>query len=249
MELLLSILVVAGIAGFFYFRNKDKQKRNISVGLAVVSFLLFGIFFVEAEDGSTADEKVNDTEQIEEYSIEEVETEEETNTEEVAEDPGAENTTDEEIETEETETTEEEQETDYPIEYDEAVAIVTDERNGVGLSANTYLNSFNYDMANVLTENHNEFPEGAIFRSVLPLVDQYGNEEKTNVVTVYYSPETIEQINFDNWPTYDATGLFDTADNVFIHHAIQNEADEYEGYSDTAGSPDVFIKYQGTTAE
>lgn len=49
METLISLFVVAGIAGFFYFRKKDKKKRNISIVVGVISFILFGIFFGDNE--------------------------------------------------------------------------------------------------------------------------------------------------------------------------------------------------------
>lgn len=47
MENLLALLVFAGIAGVLFFRKKDKKKRNVSAIISIVSFIIFGVFFVE----------------------------------------------------------------------------------------------------------------------------------------------------------------------------------------------------------
>lgn len=57
METLITLFVVAGIVGFFYFRKKDKKKRNIAAGLSIVSFVIFGIFFAEEDANESQSEK------------------------------------------------------------------------------------------------------------------------------------------------------------------------------------------------
>lgn len=47
MENLLVLLVFAGIVGVLFFRKKDKTKRNVSAIISIVSFIIFGMFFVE----------------------------------------------------------------------------------------------------------------------------------------------------------------------------------------------------------
>lgn len=51
MENLFAVLILAGIGGIFYFRKKDKKKRNISIAVAIVSFILFGITSPDVEEG------------------------------------------------------------------------------------------------------------------------------------------------------------------------------------------------------
>lgn len=54
MDNLFAFLVVVGIAGIIYFRKKDKKKRNISIIVSIIAFLLFGITSPE-EDKSEGD--------------------------------------------------------------------------------------------------------------------------------------------------------------------------------------------------
>lgn len=65
MDTLMSLFALARarIAGFFYFRKKDTNKRNISIAVSVISFFLLGMFFgytddTKEEDSSNQDEVV-----------------------------------------------------------------------------------------------------------------------------------------------------------------------------------------------
>lgn len=80
MDNLFMILVLAGIGGIFYFRKKDKKKRNISIAVAIVSFILFGITSPDVEEGyekgvESATEEVDKEEPVEEPEEEEPEPE------------------------------------------------------------------------------------------------------------------------------------------------------------------------------
>lgn len=54
MENLFVLLVLIGVGGFFYFRKRDKRKRNISIGIALISFVLFGVTSPDVEEGYEA---------------------------------------------------------------------------------------------------------------------------------------------------------------------------------------------------
>lgn len=125
------------------------------------------------------------------------------------------------------------------------IALYTDNRNIV-FSEKSHIENFSGTHVTTLKENVNHFDNGVIFRNVITLQDQYGNQEDTNVIVVYYSPETIEKINFDNWPTLDARGLYETADNVFIHYVLLSEANDFHQYTNTEGAPGEFLNYAGT---
>ena len=57
MDDLFMLLLLAGIFGIFYFRKKDKKKRNTSIILMVVSFALFGVFSPDVQnEGGNAKE-------------------------------------------------------------------------------------------------------------------------------------------------------------------------------------------------
>lgn len=60
METLMSLFAIAGIAGFFYFRKKDTKKRNISIAVSVISFVLLGIFFGDNDDTKEVDSSDQD---------------------------------------------------------------------------------------------------------------------------------------------------------------------------------------------
>lgn len=54
MSNLFVVLLLGAIGGIFYFRKKDKKKRNIAIGVAIISFILFGLTSPEVEDGYEA---------------------------------------------------------------------------------------------------------------------------------------------------------------------------------------------------
>lgn len=78
MENLFLILMFVSIFGIFYFRKKDKKKRNISIALAIISFILFGILVPDTQDEveNTAEDN-EENEQVDDTKEEKVEVEEE----------------------------------------------------------------------------------------------------------------------------------------------------------------------------
>lgn len=137
--------------------------------------------------------------------------------------------------------------TEEPYEIEDDIAIFTDDNDSI-FSAKQHVDSFSAEMTQALKENHKDIKNGAIFRSVKTLSDKYGNEEKTNVLAVYYSPETIEKINYDKWPTLDASGLYDTADAMWAHPAFKEKGAK-ENKSGTENAPDIYFNYLGSTVE
>lgn len=128
------------------------------------------------------------------------------------------------------------------------IAVFTSDKELV-FGVNQHLESFSYDMTQALKETHSEIKNGAIFRDISALTDTYGNEEKTTTVVVYYSQETIEAINYDNWPTLDSSGLFDTADATWIHYALKDSKFKNNTPSDTNQLPDLYYSMQGAVHE
>lgn len=111
------ILMLAGIIGIFYFWRKDKKKRNISAIVAVISFVIFGIFADDSEtenntesNNETETQVANNEDKVTEDTTEgETETEDNTESnseteEQVANDENkvTEDTTEGETETEDT---------------------------------------------------------------------------------------------------------------------------------------------------
>lgn len=137
--------------------------------------------------------------------------------------------------------------TEVPYEIVDEIAVFTDDNDSI-FSAKQHVDSFSAEMTKALKENHKDIKNGAIFRSVKTLSDKYGNEEKTNVLAVYYSPETIEKINYDKWPILDASGLYDTADTMWVHPAFKEKGAK-ENKSSTENAPNVYFNYLGSSAE
>lgn len=216
MEIVLSIVVFAGAIGIFYFWKRDKQKRNISIAVALISFLLFGIFFTGDEEDAFADADIDEqTEVVEE--------------EQVVDEPVEEDV--------------EEKITEEPIEEDEAPRALDNFEHGITEDIDTYVNSsgvtwspeqhtehFLMDASDIVRYEHENLQNGVIFLSKNEFVDNYGNEETLNSIILYLSPETINKINFDNeiWGS-SPNDMYGVADAMWIHSEFQN--DEFTGIS------------------
>lgn len=94
------------------------------------------------------------------------------------------------------------------------------------LTPNVFMSNFSVDMTELLKEKHDEINNGAIFRNATSVTDQHVNEEKMVVVSVWYSQETIEKINYDNWPQLVGEDLYNTADGVLVHHHLEQDTVE-----------------------
>ena len=100
--------------------------------------------------------------------------------------------------------------------------MIFDRYGEVSLSVNTLVSKFSKDMTDEIKKHKDEFTNGAVFRLAGPLVDEYGNETKKYVISVYYTQDTIDKINVDNWPLNISDGLYKTADGVIVHPALRD---------------------------
>ena len=149
---------------------------------------------------------------------------------------------------EESEDTEDEEEYEYDFddeeesedeEYGEGIhknddgVMIFDRYEEISLSINSLVAKFSTDMADELKEHKDDIDNGAVFRLAGPLTDEYGNETKKYVISVYYTQDTIDKINVDNWPLDINKGLYKTADGVIIHPALRDnkytETKVYDG--------------------
>lgn len=112
---------------------------------------------------------------------------------------------------------------------------------GLVWSKDSYVRLFSMDSADILRKYHEEIDNGVVFRLALPLTDVYGNRSYRIEAVAYFSPETIDKINFDNWPVRESTGLYETADNVGIHYGLAEYEHLYgKRYTTVEGVPDIF---------
>lgn len=252
---------------FLNWKNKDKNYKNYLVASGVgFAFYLIGIVFgedpetqtntqvaeneetVQPIDNATTENTVKDPvetkdEQPEEESTQDIDAVPEENLEKQNE-SGNDTDTDKGDEGGQ----EEEEIEEVPFEYlDNGIALVELDESGAW-SINGAPALFAYEGAKIIKEHYDQFDNGIILANVNTLVDQYGNEEDTYTMAVHYSPDTIEKINFENWPVLDAEDLFKTADSVFIHYVIDNE--DYRGYAGIQeDAPSAFYNYMGGAAE
>lgn len=76
-------------------------------------------------------------------------------------------------------------------------------------------------------ENYKDFTQfGVVYRGYHELADQYGNSNDIFTYVTYYSPDTIDKINYENWePTTE--GFFDIADASYLHDVFK-DTDYYD---------------------
>lgn len=111
---------------------------------------------------------------------------------------------------------------DYQHEVIDNVDVYTD-YSEMFLTPNVYMSNFSVDMTELLKEKHDEIKNGVIFRNAATVADQYGNEENIVLVSVWYSQETVDKINYENWPQLVGEDLYNTADGVLIHHNLEQD--------------------------
>lgn len=97
---------------------------------------------------------------------------------------------------------------------------------GMPFSENSSVKHFSMEMSNKLKKDHKNINEGAVFKDVMEFEDKKGNESKMVAVVVYISKESIDEINFENWPK-NPESLYDVADGV-VFHAYINDNDVAE---------------------
>lgn len=111
---------------------------------------------------------------------------------------------------------------DYQHEVIDNVDVYTD-YSEMFLTPNVYMSNFSVDMTELLKEKHDEIKNGVIFRNAATVADQYGNEENIVLVSVWYSQETVDKINYENWPQLVGEDLYNTADGVLVHHNLEQD--------------------------
>ena len=227
MSNLFVVLLLGAIGGIFYFRKKDKKKRNIAIGVAIISFILFGLTSPEVEDGyeaskesetqeSSTNEPVEDSSTSEsvEESSKPVESESESESSEV----------ESESESEPESESSEEVTYDDPLEQsahdvfgedlrsfnvieDSGMKDIYVEANiPMNLTANMMKGSFEIDVLDYAEKVKDEEFSNIIYMAYAEATDSYGNDTEAVAGTITLSKETIDKINFeqfsrDNLPT------------------------------------------------
>ena len=204
---------------------KVKQKRSGCLKWLLYGFILMvvlgacGALLDDGEEEVTEEQKTEETVEKEEDSSEEKSEPVEEESEDTKEDTETE---------EESEDTENEE-----FHKNDDDVMIFDRYGEVSLSVNTLVSKFSKDMTDEIKKHKDEFTNGAVFRLAGPLVDEYGNETKKYVISVYYTQDTIDKINVDNWPLNISDGLYKTADGVIIHPALRDnkytETKVYDG--------------------
>lgn len=177
---------------------------------------------VEEEEHEEVDEQegVVEEEEVEEQedSVEEIEEEEQA----VEEDESEDEVDEEPVEEESEDDVEAEEVTEHEV-IDGVDVFTYTETNDWSLDSQ--MRDFSIAMTDLLSEQHGEIEGDAVFRTLSPVRDDSGNERVIYSAQVYYTQETIDGINFENWPNLVAEDLYNTADSVMIYHPIGGETD------------------------
>jgi hypothetical protein len=185
METILSIGIVTagGLAYYFFKKQQDKKKGFISAGIAIVLFVLFGVFVVEPgnkQEEIKAEQNQPDVQEVErpnedEADVIEGEDEEENKNNEVSFDDLISNT---HIDS-------------YQIDDETGIVIVQAPVDGV-FSGESAVESFNQDMWMTLQEYNELFSDGVFY---LGYGDVSG--EELYKLAAQFNGETLSQIDFD----------------------------------------------------
>ena len=216
MDDLFMILILIGIGGIFYFRKKDKKKRNISIVVAIVSFILFGITSPDVEDGHEKPEEP-ETEEVTEKDDAELEKEQE---EAETEDPKEpELTTEERIERLANEHLGQVDDFRYVEGVEEGTEYISvNAQISDNLTTNMTRKGFMMNIKNFVESIKNESFGEVYVGGYADMVDQYGNESNYEVISFSMLKETVDKINFDN---ISIENFENVADNINVHPALQ----------------------------
>lgn len=229
MSNLFVVLLLGAIGGIFYFRKKDKKKRNIAIGVAIISFILFGLTSPEVEDGyeaskesetqeSSTNEPVEDSstsESVEESSkpVESEESSKESESESESSEVESESESEPESESESSE----EVTYDDPLEQsahdvfgedlrsfnvieDSGMKDIYVEANiPMNLTANMMKGSFEIDVLDYAEKVKDEEFSNIIYMAYAEATDSYGNDTEAVAGTITLSKETIGKINFEQF--------------------------------------------------
>lgn len=221
MSNLFAVLFLGAIGGIFYFRKKDKKKRNIAIVVAIISFILFGLTSPEVENGYEASKESETQESSTSESVEEsskpVESEESSKESESESESS-------EVESESESESSEEVAYDDPLEQsahdvfgENLRSFNVIEESGMkdvyvevnipmNLTANMMKGSFEMDVLDYAEKIKDEEFSNIIYMAYAEATDSYGNDTEAVAGTITLSKETIGKINFeqfsrDNLPT------------------------------------------------
>lgn len=217
MSNLFVVLLLIAIGGIFYFRKKDKKKRNIAIGVAIISFILFGLTSPEVEDGYEASKESETQESSTSESVEEsskpVESEESSkeseseSSEVVSESESSEEVAyDDPLEQSAHDVFGEDLRSFNVIEESGMKDIYIEANIPMNLTANMMKGSFEMDVLDYAEEVKDEEFSNIIYMAYAEATDSYGNDTEAVAGTITLSKETIGKINFeqfsrDNLPT------------------------------------------------
>ncbi|MDO4680805.1 MAG: hypothetical protein Q4A55_06115 [Aerococcus sp.] len=146
---------------------------------------------------------------------------------------------------------------------------IVDDKSGIKIykrkpdnifSRNMEIKGFATLVAEQVTKDHDTMPNGAIFTDILKYTDSYGNDSAIYSITLYFSPDTLKKINFDNWPPSNqsmAKATLEVADSTYIYPPLvvkESDSDKKSEFLDYVNkglekAPEVFANYQGENSE
>lgn len=255
--ILILILVFIGVVSLITLIVMAVAKKNMKIpgmitgasfGSALLLFVVLvvmGIIATSGENNSsteTAEEPTPSTTQSNSTTENGTSADAENNDEEFKEEYDKKMS---EIRTQREENSEEQTQKELPYQHDviDGVDVFTSYTEMI-LTPNVFMSNFSVDMTELLKEKQDEINNGVIFRNATSVTDQHGNEEKMVVLSVWYSQETIEKINYDNWPQLVGEDLYNTADGVLVHHHLKQDAVENKTADDS--QPDAHRYGVGT---
>ena len=197
---------------FSILEKKDKKKRNIAIGVAIISFILFGLTSPEVEDGYEASKESetqeNSTnEPVEESSTSEsseesskpVESEESSKESESESESSEEVTYDDPLEQSAHDVFGEDLRSFNVIEDSGMKDIYVEANIPMNLTANMMKGSFEMDVLDYAEKVKAEEFSNIIYMAYAEATDSYGNDTEVAAGTITLSKETIGKINFEQF--------------------------------------------------
>lgn len=236
--------IVTGVLAFFFIIGSFSDTEETNESVASENESIEELTEEQAEESTEVETEEETTEEVAEENTEK-ETEEETESERLARvmpekiengeyevsEEDEDNTTQEEPTEEQTEeptveSAEDKSTGDDEIKHEviEGVDVFTFTDESV-ISFNNQLNNFSIEMTTLLSEQHEEIENDAVFRTISTVIDKSGNEKTIYSAQTYYTQETISSINFESWPQLVGEDLYNTADSVMIYHPLSSDTD------------------------
>lgn len=197
---------------FSILEKKDKKKRNIAIGVAIISFILFGLTSPEVEDGYEASKESetqeNSTnEPVEESSTSEsseesskpVESEESSKESESESESSEEVTYDDPLEQSAHDVFGEDLRSFNVIEDSGMKDIYVEANISMNLTANMMKGSFEMDVLDYAEKVKAEGFSNIIYMAYAEATDSNGNGTEVAAGTITLSKETIGKINFEQF--------------------------------------------------